>query len=315
MGARATRALPATRQPASIAILRRERDVIRGRKRKVGLWLLAGLIAIIGIGLMIVVAQGWRTPSGRPDYVALGSSFAAGAGLGALDPGSPILCARSVDGYPQQLARLQRVRLVDMSCGGAVTRHLLHGGQYFQGPQVRTITRATRLVTLTIGGNDVGYVADLSMLAARHTNSVFGRLVRWFWNGPRQPAARGYDQLRSDLIATLRTIHAAAPQAIVMIATYPTILPPSGTCPVLGLTAAEAGTMRQVGDTLAAVTRSAAEAGGAILVDMHTLGMTHNACSSEPWVRGWMNGDIAPFHPTRIGAAATAQAIASHIKT
>jgi lysophospholipase L1-like esterase len=56
-----------------------------------------------------------------------------------------------------------------MSCGGAVTRHLLHGGQYFQGPQIRTITRGTRLVTLTIGGNDVGYVADLSMLAARNT--------------------------------------------------------------------------------------------------------------------------------------------------
>lgn len=288
---------------------------MRGPKRKVGLWLLGGLIAIIAIGLMIVVAQGRRTLSGRPDYVALGSSFAAGAGLGALEPGSPTLCARSVDGYPQQLARLRAVALVDMSCGGAVTRHLLHGGQYFQGPQVRTITRDTRLVTLTIGGNDVGYVADLSMLAARHTNSVFGRFVRWFWDGPRQPAARGYDRLRSDLIATLQTIHAAAPHAIVVIATYPTILPPSGTCPVLGLTAAEAGTMRQVGNMLAAVTRSAAEAGGAILVDMHALGAAHNACSSVPWVRGWTNGDIAPFHPTRIGAAATARAIALQIKT
>jgi hypothetical protein len=182
------------------AILREERNVTRGRRRKVGFWLLAGLMAIIGIGMAIAVAQGWRTPSGRPDYVALGSSFAAGAGLGALEPGSPTLCARSVDGYPQQLARLRAVALVDMSCGGAVTRHLLHGGQYFQEPQVRTITRATRLVTLTIGGNDVGYVADLSMLAARHTNSLFGRLVRWFWDGPRRPDARGYGQLRSDLI-------------------------------------------------------------------------------------------------------------------
>jgi lysophospholipase L1-like esterase len=296
-------------------VLRQGRDVMRGHRRKVGLWVLGGLLAIIGIGLMIVVAEGRRTPSGRPDYIALGSSFAAGAGLGALEPGSPTLCARSVEGYPQQLARLRAVALVDRSCGGAVTRHLLHGGQYSQGPQVRTITRATRLVTLTIGGNDVGYVADLSMLAARHTNSLFGRLVRWFWDGPRRPDARGYDQLRSDLIATLRTIHAAAPQAIVVIVTYPTILPPSGMCPVLGLTAAEAGTMRQVGDTLAAVTRSAAEADGAILVDMHTFGTMHNACSSEPWVRGWMNGGIAPFHPTRVGAAATARAIASRIKT
>ncbi len=139
----------------------------RSGKRKVGLWFLAGLLAIAAIGIAIAIAQGRRTPSGRPEYVALGSSFAAGAGLGALEPGSPTLCARSVDGYPQQLARLRDVALVDMSCGGAVARHLLHGGQYFQGPQVRTITRTTRLVTLTIGGNDVGYVADLSMLAAR----------------------------------------------------------------------------------------------------------------------------------------------------
>jgi len=148
------------------------------------------------------------------------------------------------------------------------------------------------------------------MLAARHTNSVFGRFVRWSWDGLRQPTARSYDELRIDLIATRKTIHAAAPDATVVIATYPIILPPSGMGLVLEMTAAEAGTMRRVGTTLAAVTRSAAEAGGTMLVDMHTLGTAHNACSSLLWVRAWMNGGIAPFHLTRVGAVATARAIA-----
>src|SRR5213079_120589 len=90
-------------------------------------------------GLALAFVQGRKTPSGRPEYVALGSSFAAGAGLGPLQSGAALLCARSVGGYPNRLANALNLDMVDMTCGGAVTRHVLHGGQYFQGPQIRTI--------------------------------------------------------------------------------------------------------------------------------------------------------------------------------
>ncbi|NUS99525.1 MAG: SGNH/GDSL hydrolase family protein [Sphingomonas sp.] len=264
--------------------------------------------------MTIVWVQARRTPTNDPEYVALGSSFAAGAGLGPLQKGSPLLCARSVGGYPQQVARTLGLSIVDMACGGAVTRHLLHGGQFFQGPQSRVVDKRTRLVTITVGGNDTLYTGDLSQLAARNTDTVWGWLVRNVWSGPKTEAERNYPRLRAELVATIQAIRRRQPKAAVVLATYPTILPPSGTCPLLSLTRSEADRMRIVAARLAATSRAAAEEGGAILVDMNALGARHHACSDSPWTQGWTNGGIAPFHPNRSGAAATAEAIVDALR-
>ena len=282
--------------------------------RRLGSVLAIVVLALVVLAVAIAVWQGGRTPTGKPEYVALGSSFAAGAGLGKLQKDSPLLCARSVNGYPQQLARMRGLSIVDTSCGGAITKHILQGGQYFQRPQMRTLTADTRLVTITSGGNDIGYVGDLGLLAARKTHTPLGWLVRRLWKGPKPPAQRDFAGLQNELLATLKAVHARAPKAVIVVATYPTILPASGTCPVLLMSAAEAGVMHQVGDQLAATTRSAAAQGGAILVDMNALGAAHNACSSAPWTRGWTNGGAAPFHPTLLGATATAEAVAAELK-
>ena len=200
-----------------------------------------------------------------------------------------------------------------MSCGGAVTRNLLYGGQFFQGPQLRTIGAATRLVTITVGGNDVGYIGDLSLSAMRNARTPAGSIVRLLWSGPKPLGARGFDRLRTNLIDTLQAIHRRAPGATVVLVTYPTIVPAVGTCATLGLTAAQADAMRKVGDMLAASTRSAAQSGSALIVDMHQLGAAHDACSSAPWTRGLTNGGAAPFHPTALGARASAEAISGVI--
>lgn len=281
------------------------------RLRKGCLFTLAGLVAIVAAALLFVVLQARQLPAGLPEYVAVGSSFAAGAGLGPLQDDTPLLCARSINGYPQQLARLRRLSIVDMSCGGAQAKHLLHGGQFFQGPQLRPITRETRLVTITVGGNDSLYIGDLSQLAARNSSTLWGKVVRLFWPGPKRPDERKLAEFQANLLALLRAVGARAPDATMVVATYPTILPPAGTCPQIGLTVAEADAMRRVGDQLAAATREAAKQGGALLVDMHRLGAAHHACSSDPWTYGWHNAGIAPFHPTLKGAAATAAAIAA----
>lgn len=267
------------------------------------------LLALVVTATGFALVQGRRTPAGTPEYVALGSSFAAGAGLGPLERDSPLLCARTVNGYPQQLARMRGLSIVDMSCGGAMTPHLLRGGQFFQGPQIRTINRATRVVTVTVGGNDIGYVGDLSLLAARKDKTLFGWLVRRLWKGPKPPVRRDYDGLRAELTATLKAIHERAPEATVVVATYPTVVPPTATCERIGLTETEAAMMRAVADQLAATTRAAARDGGAIVVDMQTAGAAHHACSGSPWTTGWRGAHGAPFHPTRSGAEATARAI------
>ena len=123
------------------------------------------VLGIIVFGAMAVVAlvawQGRRVPQGDPHYVAMGSSFAAGIGLGPRAPGSPIACMRTINGYPQQLARLLHITILDVTSSGATTAHILHGGQYFQRAQLDAVTAATQLVTITSGGNDIGYVGGI----------------------------------------------------------------------------------------------------------------------------------------------------------
>ena len=149
----------------------------------------------IAVGLMIAVVvllgaallfyQGRQRPAMGAEYVALGSSFAAGLGLGARAPGSPIVCQRSVNGYPQQLARMTGLGLTDMSCSGATASHVLRGGQMFLGPQIDALGPGTRMVTLTAGGNDVSYVGDLTAMAFRRRGGLTGILAGFFWKGAR----------------------------------------------------------------------------------------------------------------------------------
>lgn len=270
------------------------------------------VLVLAAIGTLFFWIQGRQTPTGNPEYVALGSSFAAGAGLGPLQDGSPLLCARSVNSYPQKLAKQLDLPIVDMSCGGAVTKHLLKGGQFFQGPQIRVVDKRTRLVTITVGGNDLGYVGDLSMLAARNSGSAFGWAVRQFWGGPAKE--RDYALLQRELTAVIRAVRLRAPDAVIVLATYPTILPPTGTCARLGLTDAEAQMMRGVQNSFAETSAAVARKTGALLVDMNALGTEHHACSATPWTYGWTNAGKAPFHPTEAGAKATADAITQALR-
>lgn len=269
------------------------------------------IVAVFGtmLGITVLICQGRQRPNTSAEYVALGSSFAAGLGLGPRVPGSPIVCQRSVNGYPQQLARMTGLTLSDMSCSGATASHVLRGGQMFQGPQIDALGPGTRLVTLTAGGNDIAYVGDLTALAYQRRGGVAGFLVGLFWNGARPAAERNFEALRADLLAALREIGRRAPKARIYVVTYPAILPPEGTCPELGIAADDAERMRQVGVRLAEVTREAANDAGATVIDMDRLSAGHDACTPEPWVNGAAPKQGAPFHPTLAGARAAAEMI------
>jgi lysophospholipase L1-like esterase len=273
--------------------------------------LLAAALAFTGF----LYWQAQAKPTGKPQYVALGSSFAAGIGLGERVAGSPLVCQRTVNSYPQTLARAAGMSLVDMTCSGATTKHVLRGGQLFLGPQLDGLGPETELVTVTIGGNDISYVGDLTFLAARKGNGITARAARLFGEGPNVLAPRDYDKLLADLRAMLVEIKRRSPKARIVVITYPRILPAAGTCEKLALTEAEVSGMRLVGDRLAAVTAEAARQEGAMLVDMQKLGAEHHACSSAPWVNGWVNPAGTPFHPTRAGAQAIAAAVLGTLKS
>ena len=247
-------------------------------------------------------------------YVAMGSSFAAGPGLGPRAPGSPRLCFRGSESYPRQLARLCDLDLRDVTCSGATARQVLRSGPLFRRPQIEALDGGTGLVTLTAGGNDVGYVGDVSRLSRRSDAGPAGLARRALWRGrPVSVDRRPFAALRRVLSDILTEVRRRAPQASVVVVTYPAILPAAGSCPELGLGDAEATLLRAVATRLAEVTRECALIGGAQIVDMALLSLGHDACSAEPWVNGRDRRRGAPFHPTMAGAEATAHAIARAI--
>ncbi|WP_298690579.1 SGNH/GDSL hydrolase family protein [uncultured Sphingomonas sp.] len=271
---------------------------------------IAALLALVLVAFLYI--QGRRPPRGGAAYVALGSSFAAGIGLGPRAEGAPLVCQRSTNGYPAQLARKLGLSFEDMTCSGATTRHVLTGGQVFLGPQIDAIGPGTRLVTITSGGNDVRYVGDLAFTAGTKGSSLLAWGMRRLWSGPL--ATRDFAGLHDTLLATLREIRRRAPRARIVVVTYPMILPPSGTCATLNLSAAEVTAMRAVGHQLAETTRDAAREAGADLTDMEHIGVDHHACSGEPWVNGWNDAHGTQFHPTIAGATAIADRIAALLK-
>ncbi len=275
-----------------------------------GSLVVAGLLVLAGLaGVLLVYVQGRRQPSGDPQYVAMGSSFAAGIGLGPRAPGSPVACMRTINGYPSQLSARVKLPLVDVSCSGATTAHILVGGQFFQQPQLDAVKPGTKLVTITSGGNDVGYVGGLSFDAAQNGSSFSNRLARLFLKPPAPRGRSDFETVRRDLAKVVTQVRQRAPAATIVLVTYPTILPPDGTCPRLNISEDQARRSHKIGEQLADATKAAAHDSGALLVDMHRLGADHHACSATPWINGWKDVQGTPFHPTLLGASETARAI------
>jgi hypothetical protein len=93
-------------------------------------------------------------------YVAIGSSFAAGPMLPPAKGGAPARCGQSMNNYPTLLAERFGMILTDRSCSGATTNNVL-GPWGDIPPQINAVTPQTRLVTVTIGGNDLNYIGNL----------------------------------------------------------------------------------------------------------------------------------------------------------
>ncbi len=104
-----------------------------------------------------------QPPAAELKYVALGDSFSAGEGVPPFYADSATDgCHRSTRAYAELLdadsnlsLSLQTTGFV--ACSGATTT-LVMNGQNGEDPQINALDTDTQLVTITIGGNDIGFV-------------------------------------------------------------------------------------------------------------------------------------------------------------
>jgi lysophospholipase L1-like esterase len=258
-------------------------------------------------------ATALRIPAGS-HYVAMGSSYAAGPGITTVEPGTPPRCSRSVDNYAHQLARRRGLVLTDAGCSGARTVHVLEAWDELPA-QLDALRPETRLVTVTIGGNDLGYMQVLGGGACRGLGlkeSGPGRPCP----DVRAPADAEYDGVATRMRAIAAAVRARSPQAQLVFVDYVSVLPPDGTCELAPLGQADAALARQVDARLRAITATAARDAGALLLEASRLTRDHHACAADAWVHGFPRPDpqvppVVVFHPKLPAMTAIAGALDS----
>lgn len=97
--------------------------------------------------------------------------MAAGPGVVPRDKTAPLRAARSAANYPHLVAQRLGLDLVDVTYSGATTAHVLTDPQNGEPPQIDALDGWESLVTVTIGGNDVGYVPLLTAAALPGENA------------------------------------------------------------------------------------------------------------------------------------------------
>jgi lysophospholipase L1-like esterase len=271
---------------------RTERTIVRRHQFLVAVVLTA---ALGGAAAVSATAQADEAHT----YVALGDSYASGVGAG---PYRDEQCRRSErNSYPAQwvAARTDEApppTFVDRTCSGATVADV-------QRHQLAVLTTGTRWVTVTIGGNDVGFSATLQQClqggeAACHTAA-------------QRSIGTMTTMLPGTLDALFGQIRGAAPNAKVYVVGYPRLVAQVGAGRDCGpLTEGERATLNAAADTLAEVIRHrAARQAGFAFIDGRTVFAGHEACSAAPWIHGLRQDAMESFHPTADGYRAYADAL------
>jgi len=222
-------------------------------------------------------------------YVSLGSSIASGYGIAT----QSTFCGRSDRDYGHLVAATLGLNLTDVSCGAAVIPNVLDRAQSTAPPQIDAVTPDTKLITVSVGGNDINL--NGTALVCGNPATVCS-----------PPATLDADEagLQGKLVAMLTALKARAPSAIVVLVTYPREFPDQN-CAALSLSDGELSMLRGMGEKLEAASVSAAQQADVVLVDPYVQPGDHTACAPAPqrWTAGYKvaPGEGFAYHPTALG--------------
>ncbi|MEU0270269.1 SGNH/GDSL hydrolase family protein [Streptomyces sp. NPDC006307] len=245
-------------------------------------------------------------------YVALGDSYASAAGV---PDQTDSTCARSSRNYPALVnAALAPAAHKDVTCGGATTVHLTSSQHASVPPQLDALSADTDLVTLTVGGNDIGFANIIVRCVSLGLFNMSGSPCKtsYTWTGTDR-LAQTINATAPKIAAAIEGIRQRAPQARILVTGYPAILPDDGTnCPsVVSIAKGDAPWLRDTHKRLNSMIATQAAAHGAVYVDTYTTSIGHDACkpAGTRWVEPLSTNAAAPFHPNAAGERAMADAV------
>jgi lysophospholipase L1-like esterase len=169
-----------------------------------------------------------NTSTSQPNYVAMGDSYSSGEGVEPFEAGTygqgSNMCHRSTQAYARILEDDSSLNLNlgsngFVACSGATTNAITHSynGEY---PQLSKITADTKLITMTLGGNDMQFA------------NYAKQCIAYDCSGTDSAAAvrRIVNNVIPNMNTTLNKIHARLnalgnTNATVLVVGYPQLLP------------------------------------------------------------------------------------------
>src|ERR671915_232868 len=260
-----------------------------------------------GIAVMAALVALVTPATASADYVALGDSFAAGP-LIPLQI-QPFGCLKSNNNYAHIAQR--ELRSADSraaTCGGAEPGDMTRPRGAPPGPtppQFDRLQPDTELVTINIGGNDIGFssIAEDCFTFQRTGSPCRDQYVQ---NGRDEISER--IQATAPLVAAVfQGIHQRSPQARLFVLSYAAIFPEQGTAgcwPQMPVADGDIAYLREKQKELNAMLVEQAAANGVGVIDWYEASIGHDACK-PPGIR-WVEPAIpanpaAPVHPNIFG--------------
>lgn len=245
--------------------------------------LAVGLPAVVAAVFTLALSPAQAAPMVR--YIALGDSYSSGVGAGAYTSESGI-CQRSRNAYPALWAAANSpASYVSAACSGATTTSVIN-------TQLRALSPSATLVSITVGGNDVGFVNYMATCVLHGT----GECVR--------TVQATEDRARTTLPGALDSVYTAisqrAPHARVIVLGYPPLYQ-LGRCG-LSLSEASRAKIDELDNLINDITGNMARQHGFTFADVRARFIGHQLCSDDRWLHGLNLADIREsYHPTAAG--------------
>jgi lysophospholipase L1-like esterase len=256
------------------------------RPRSAVLALLTGAAALAAAALP-VLAPAAASAQPAAAYVALGDSYSSGVGAGSYI-GSSGSCDQSTNAYPALWdTASQPASYVSEACSGATTATVLSS-------QLSALSAATTLVSITVGGNDVGFSSVMETCVLSSTSSCVSAV-----NHAESLTA---SQLPGELDSVLNAIKADAPRARVVVLDYPDLYDLSRSSSCIGLSTTDRTDLNNGANELDSQIQAAAARHGDVFADVRGAFTGHEICDSGSWLHSVNFLDISEsYHPTASG--------------
>lgn len=237
-------------------------------------------------------------------YVAMGDSYSSGEGNPPYDLSQK--CHRGSSAWPSLLpTAFNNYELTNVACSAAKT-NALHSSFKDERPQIEAMAdHQPDLVTITIGGNDVGF-----------SNVVRSCVLRRDCDSRVRRAINEIRQFTSDVVSIYTQIKDAAPEnARILVIGYPRIFPRDHdvTTGCGWLKSNERELLNEAANVFDQGLRQAAVDTGIEYVSTLDVLEGHELCTEDSWMHPARPTGSASGHPTPAGQGAIGLAVTNYL--